>query len=543
MSVVPVREAIRQLEAEGFVTFEHNVGRTGRDGRRGAVPRQHDGPEHPGRRRDRPGRAPTHRPDLQRPEPINERCSPPSITSTTACSPDPQPGIPLGVVHQVRQRPHGAPWCRPSGPGWPPARSSTFSFVPRPRPRIGLRARTHRRPHRSRRTAVGDRRAARRHRTATLDAYLATNIPTATSFGLPAIEPCIGATMTDTSTLAARHVPADLPNRIRHYIGGAFVDRVDGETFDVLDPVSQRDLRHGRCRQEGRHRPRRRRRARAPSARGRGRGCCRANAPASCTAIADIVESRDARLAELEAFDTGLPITQALGQARAGGRELPLLRRRDRRPGRGHLVPAKPTRLRDPQPIGVAGLITPWNTPFMLEPGSSRPRSQPAARSCSSPPSWRRCRRDCVPGIMEEAGLPPGVFNLVNGLGEDAGDALVTHPDVPSSRSPARARTGKLIFGNAAPILKGLSMELGGKSPCIVFADADLEPPSTRAVRRLLAQRRALHRRLSACSSSARSTTSSSTASPSGPRRSASATRPTRRPRSARSITPSTTSG
>src|SRR5690606_30026877 len=68
-----------------------------------------------------------------------------------------------------------------------------------------------------------------------------------------------------------------------------------------------------------------------------------------------------------------------------------------------------------------------------------------------------------------------GVFNLVNGLGEVAGDALVKHPDVPLISFTGESKTGELIFANAAPYLKGLSMELGGKSPAIVFADADLE--------------------------------------------------------------------
>ena len=67
------------------------------------------------------------------------------------------------------------------------------------------------------------------------------------------------------------------------------------------------------------------------------------------------------------------------------------------------------------------------------------------------------------------------MFNLVNGLGEEAGDALVKHPDVPLISFTGESRTGQLIFGNAAPFLKGLSMELGGKSPAVVFADADLE--------------------------------------------------------------------
>ena len=78
-------------------------------------------------------------------------------------------------------------------------------------------------------------------------------------------------------------------------------------------------------------------------------------------------------------------------------------------------------------------------------------------------------------GIFEEAGLPEGVFNLVNGFGETAGDALVKHPNVPLISFTGESRTGQIIFGNAAPFLKGLSMELGGKSPAVIFDDADLD--------------------------------------------------------------------
>ncbi|WP_187172759.1 aldehyde dehydrogenase family protein, partial [Enterococcus faecium] len=78
-------------------------------------------------------------------------------------------------------------------------------------------------------------------------------------------------------------------------------------------------------------------------------------------------------------------------------------------------------------------------------------------------------------GIFEEAGLPAGVFNLVNGFGETAGDALVKHPEAPLISFTGESTTGQIIFANAAPYLKGLSMELGGKSPAVVFEDADLE--------------------------------------------------------------------
>jgi 5-carboxymethyl-2-hydroxymuconic-semialdehyde dehydrogenase len=77
--------------------------------------------------------------------------------------------------------------------------------------------------------------------------------------------------------------------------------------------------------------------------------------------------------------------------------------------------------------------------------------------------------------IFREAGVPDGVFNLVNGIGEHAGDALVKHPDVQLISFTGESRTGEIIFANCAPGLKAMSMELGGKSPAVVFADADLD--------------------------------------------------------------------
>ncbi len=127
------------------------------------------------------------------------------------------------------------------------------------------------------------------------------------------------------------------------------------------------------------------------------------------------------------------------------------------------------------KPIGVAGLITPWNTPFMLESWKLGPALATGNTVVLKPAEFTPLSASLWAGIFEEAGLPQGVFNLVNGLGEDAGDALVKHPDVPLISFTGESSTGQLIFGNAAPFLKGLSMELGGKSPAVVFADADLE--------------------------------------------------------------------
>ncbi len=77
--------------------------------------------------------------------------------------------------------------------------------------------------------------------------------------------------------------------------------------------------------------------------------------------------------------------------------------------------------------------------------------------------------------VFERAGVPEGVFNMVHGFGETAGDALVKHPDVNLISFTGETTTGQIIFANCAPTMKSMSMELGGKSPVIVFEDADFE--------------------------------------------------------------------
>ena len=282
--------------------------------------------------------------------------------------------------------------------------------------------------------------------------------------------------MTDSSAPAAeRHVPEGLPERIRHYIDGALVDSIDGATFDVLEPVSNEVYVRAAAGGEADIAS-----AVAAATRAFDEGPWPRMLPRERSRIlhriADIVESRDARLAELESFDSGLPITQALGQARRAAEnfrffaDLIVAQADDT-----FKVPGRQINYVNRKPIGVAGLITPWNTPFMLESWKLGPALATGNTVVLKPAEFTPLSASLWPEIFEEAGLPRGVFNLVHGLGEEAGDALVRHPGVPLISFTGESRTGQLIFANAAPFLKGLSMELGGKSPAIVFADADLD--------------------------------------------------------------------
>src|SRR5260370_9319113 len=97
------------------------------------------------------------------------------------------------------------------------------------------------------------------------------------------------------------------------------------------------------------------------------------------------------------------------------------------------------------------------------------------------PAEWTPLSASLLPEIMSEAGVPDGVFSIVHGIGEEAGAALVAHPGVPRISFTGETTTGQVIMRSAADHLKALSMELGGKSPCVIFADADLDAAVDRA--------------------------------------------------------------
>lgn len=126
-------------------------------------------------------------------------------------------------------------------------------------------------------------------------------------------------------------------------------------------------------------------------------------------------------------------------------------------------------------PAGPVGIITPWNAPLMLSTWRIAPALAFGNTVVLKPAEWSPFTATKLAEILKEADLPPGVFNLVQGFGEEAGAALVAHPLVPLLTLTGETETGKIVMRNAADHLKRLSPELGGKSPALVFADADLE--------------------------------------------------------------------
>jgi (Z)-2-((N-methylformamido)methylene)-5-hydroxybutyrolactone dehydrogenase len=127
------------------------------------------------------------------------------------------------------------------------------------------------------------------------------------------------------------------------------------------------------------------------------------------------------------------------------------------------------------EPIGVIGIIIPWNSPLSLVSAKAGAALAAGNTVVIKPAEQASCSVLRWSSLLEEAGLPPGVVNVVAGLGEEAGDALVRHPGVRRITFTGATGTGRIITERAAGTLSQLHLELGGKSPNIVFADADLD--------------------------------------------------------------------
>ncbi len=136
------------------------------------------------------------------------------------------------------------------------------------------------------------------------------------------------------------------------------------------------------------------------------------------------------------------------------------------------------------RPVGVAALITPWNVPMMLETWKIGPALAFGNTVILKPAELTPVGAWKLAQIAHDAGLPPGVFNVVHGFGPDStGASLTGHPDVDLISFTGETTTGKAIMKSAADTLKKLSFEMGGKGPNVIFADADLDRAAKISIR------------------------------------------------------------
>ena len=127
------------------------------------------------------------------------------------------------------------------------------------------------------------------------------------------------------------------------------------------------------------------------------------------------------------------------------------------------------------KPIGVVGCISPWNLPIYLFTWKIAPALAAGNTVVAKPSEVTPMTAYLLGEVCEEIGFPKGVLNIVHGYGHKVGDAITRHPDTPVISFTGGTVTGAKVAEVAAPMFKKLSLELGGKNPNIVFADADFD--------------------------------------------------------------------
>ncbi|HEV7771935.1 MAG TPA: aldehyde dehydrogenase family protein [Conexibacter sp.] len=196
--------------------------------------------------------------------------------------------------------------------------------------------------------------------------------------------------------------------------------------------------------------------------------------------IGELVEERAEEFAQLESLDNGRPISQARQEGSAAaahyrymagwatkleGATIPV----------GWAEPGQYLAYTVHEPVGVVGAIVPWNFPLLMATTKLSPALAAGNTVVLKPAEQAPLSAALLGEVLLEAGVPAGVVNIVHGIGADAGAALAAHPGVDKVGFTGSTEVGKLIIDAAKGNLKKVALELGGKSPNIVFADADLQ--------------------------------------------------------------------
>lgn len=260
---------------------------------------------------------------------------------------------------------------------------------------------------------------------------------------------------------------------VMNHIGGESVPALSGETFETISPVDLMPL--------------------AKVAKGGAADIDRAVAAATeafktwgkmagaerrkiLIKVAEAIEARAEEIAFTECMDTGQALRFMSKAALRGAENFRYFAAKAPQAEDGlSLRNADQINITSRRPIGPVGVITPWNTPFMLSTWKIAPALASGCTVVHKPAEFSPMTAKLLVEIAEQAGLPKGVLNLVNGYGEDAGKALTEHPGIKAIAFVGESRTGSLIMAQGAKTLKRVHFELGGKNPVIVFDDADLD--------------------------------------------------------------------
>lgn len=192
--------------------------------------------------------------------------------------------------------------------------------------------------------------------------------------------------------------------------------------------------------------------------------------------IGSIMRERFDELVELEVLNSGKAVSAAQGQVMQAIEDFEFFGGAvTQNSGETKPVPPNFFNYTQREPLGVCAQIIPWNYPFMMAAWKIAPALAAGCTIVLKPASLTPITALVIAEICHEAGVPAGVLNVVTGPGDTVGNALVEHPDVDKVAFTGETKTGKAIMAKASQTLKRVTLELGGKSPNIVFDDADLE--------------------------------------------------------------------
>jgi 5-carboxymethyl-2-hydroxymuconic-semialdehyde dehydrogenase len=287
-------------------------------------------------------------------------------------------------------------------------------------------------------------------------------------------------TLNENITKAQGYLERFKRDGVLNHINGEAVAAVDGAQFEVISPVDLKPL--------------------AMVARGKSADIDRAAKAAKAAfpawagmpgderkkllhKIADGIVARAEEIAFVECMDTGQAYKFMSKAALRAAENFRFFADRapDARDGRSMRGDGQ-LNVTSRSPIGPVGIITPWNTPFMLSTWKIAPALAAGCTVVHKPAEFSPLTARLLIEIAENAGLPNGVWNLVNGLGEEAGKALTEHPAIKAIGFVGESRTGSHIMRQGADTLKRVHFELGGKNPVVVFADSDLDRAADAAV-------------------------------------------------------------
>lgn len=193
--------------------------------------------------------------------------------------------------------------------------------------------------------------------------------------------------------------------------------------------------------------------------------------------IADLIDRDLDNLAHAESIDNGKPVklAKAVDIPRASSNMRFFATAAIHFASEAHVTGEEAINYTQRSPLGVAGCISPWNLPLYLFTWKIAPALAAGCTVVAKPSELTPMTAYLFTRLCQEAGLPPGVLNVVHGFGNKVGEAIVSHPDVSAISFTGGTVTGKRIASIAAPMFKKLSLELGGKNPNILFADCDYD--------------------------------------------------------------------